>query len=415
MDLSNRPRHTHRALARARAESRVESGLTPFQSLKAEMQARPASQPDFDKRTDDVVLKSYGEPLCLDAAAQDLGSLDERSQPSGPPLAFLAETIAEQAESSQGISPELRAALNQCILRAVEAAKAAGSLPGDCTAGRAAQNPQELIESLKRVVASSGAGEGDLEEHSYTLEPLPARRRAELRGKFRQRPAVTIMPNGQRVQYPGLGGEIVKDAIGRVREVKSRGGITICFEYDRAGNLDSFYRIEADGRPHSEGRRDRHGVVVRDPDGRVRALGELMTVDPLGCLCIHNHDGQFVSLDLIRGLHIERRCLPDWQGVWQTLTAIFAHDGFRMATRFHEIKSAADDQYETCLQSCPSPLRFYGRDGSVIAFHSEDDLRGLRPSRVLPPGSVHVELPLRGKRQAGTAWEAAQEYLEMIS
>ena len=55
--------------------------------------------------------------------------------------------------------------------------------------------------------------------------------------------------------------------------------------------------------------------------------------------------------------------------------------------------------------------RFYGRDGSIIDFNSDSELEQLKPKNVLPPGSKPVPAAHRGKRQAGTAWEALREYV----
>jgi hypothetical protein len=55
--------------------------------------------------------------------------------------------------------------------------------------------------------------------------------------------------------------------------------------------------------------------------------------------------------------------------------------------------------------------RFYGRDGSIIDFASDDELKQLKPSCVLPAGARAVPSGHRGKRQAGTAWEALREYV----
>jgi len=222
------------------------------------------------------------------------------------------------------------------------------------------------------------------------------------------------MPDGTRRERFDNGAELSKDALGRVVEVRASHGAMVQLRYDEEGQPDSFVRCNSDGETHSLGERGKHGVVVRDPQGRVRAAGESMAVDPAGCVSVRREDGQFWSLDLVRGVHIERRRVSIPDGDAHVLTAIFTSDGFRMVTRF-QIAQDRRTETEACKQWLaeePSgTFRFYGRDGSVVQFDSEDDLVELRPSNVWQPGSRFVEQSWKGYHQAGTAWESVQEYV----
>ncbi|HEY9713678.1 MAG TPA: hypothetical protein V6C72_09420, partial [Chroococcales cyanobacterium] len=128
---------------------------------------------------------------------------------------------------------------------------------------------------------------------------------------------------------------------------------------------------------------------------------------------------QFWSLDLLHGLHIERRSLMDSEGHFKVLTAVFASDGFRMMTRFQTMEAgepninrlSATDNHHWLASDRSGTFRFYGRDGSVIQFEGEDDLTDLKPSSVSPPGSRFIEKVWRFRQQARTAWDSVQEYV----
>ena len=195
------------------------------------------------------------------------------------------------------------------------------------------------------------------------------------------------------------------------------------------GHLSAFIRTDAKGTIHSLAEADRHGVILRDAGGRVKAQGQSMQVDACGCVSIARPDGQFWSLDLVHNVNIERRLLPDEHGNWFAMTALFSSDGFRMATRFRKVKpedlsvnqgremasgtvaNAIAEAVKTVGYDDSSDsgnYRFYGRDGSIIEFASDDELKQLRPTSVRPASSRKVDVDHRGKRQAGTAWEALQ-------
>jgi hypothetical protein len=223
---------------------------------------------------------------------------------------------------------------------------------------------------------------------------------------------IEAVADGTRVEYFFAGSKVVKDVLGRVVEVQSQYGDCLYLRYGIFGNIDAFQRTDCAGRTHSEGRKDKHGVVVRDTEGRVRAAGESMSIDPRGCFYLHGIEGQYFSLDLVSGIHSERRRISDERGS-RFVTSLFTHDGFRMATMFGPPRGLPG----TTSGAEPRQLyfRFYGRDGTVIEFASEDDLLDLRPLVVSAPAtrSVHKHWPSR--RQAVTAWESVHDYLMRVS
>src|SRR5262249_44152791 len=133
---------------------------------------------------------------------------------------------------------------------------------------------------------------------------------------------------------------------------------------------------------------------------------------PRGCFYLHGIDGQYFSLDLVAGIHSERRRISDEHGN-RFVTSLFTHDGFRMATMFGPCKrqsattSGVDHRH---LQ-----FRFYGRDGTVIDFKSEDDLLDMNPLVVSAPAARAVHKHWMSRRQAVTAWESVHDYLMRVS
>lgn len=223
-------------------------------------------------------------------------------------------------------------------------------------------------------------------------------------------PKIEISPDGWRVEVFHTGSRVVKDVLGRVVEVHSRFGDCLFFRYGELGYIESFERVSARGQSHSFGSRDKHGVVVRNAEGRVRAAGESMTVDPRGCFYLHTFDGQFFSIDLVTGIHLERRKIFNDDGTFRYVTSLFTHDGFRMATMFGALKDGI-----AVGGTAVSRFRFYGRDGTAIEFESEDDLHQLRPAHVKPPATSKVSKSWLQRRQATTAWDAVRDYLIRVS
>lgn len=232
-------------------------------------------------------------------------------------------------------------------------------------------------------------------------------------------PTLQMLPAGRRLESLENGAKIIKDSLGRVIEVRSPLGPILRTRYDEHGHLRFFMRTDKAGNIQSYGECDKQGVVVHDPEGRVRAAGESMAIDRVGRLSIVRKDGQFWSIDLARGLHVERRQMVDEDGQWKAITAVFAYDGFRMVTRFQSMDGREFDEESGCFKPTigavvKEEIRLYGRDGSCVQFDSEDAIEELRPSRVWPPASRAVDKKYRNRWQAGTAWQAVREYLELL-
>ena len=245
--------------------------------------------------------------------------------------------------------------------------------------------------------------------------PSEARRRNRNREAHETTRHVSFLPNGIRKEESGDGSFILKDAVGRVTEARSHDGVIMSFSYDNRGHLKSFVRSDVTGKIHTTGVKDKHGVIVRDEHGSLRAQGDSMTVDTNGCVSIRKFDGQFWSLDVQRGIHIERRILEDVNGNWNCLTALLTCDGFRMVTRFQKLQENKRESYrkygDWLGSSECSKFRFYGRDGSMIEFENDEDLEALRPSRIWSAGTRSVDREWIGRRQAGTAWDAVHRYV----
>jgi hypothetical protein len=249
-------------------------------------------------------------------------------------------------------------------------------------------------------------------ENSTLLQHL--KKKQPLRAQASGNGRVEILQGaaGERIEIFSNGARLTKDACGRVIEVISEHGIAINLVYDTKGHLQQFHRLDDRGITHSYAESDKQGVLVRDFCGRIKAQGESLQVDPLGCISIGRKDGQFWSLDLVRSVHIERRLLPDTSGNWLAMTALFTADGFRMATRFRKVLPAREENAgKPSFREVHSGLyRFYGRDGSLIEFADDESLHNLCPNLVFASGTRAVSKSHKGRRQAGTAWEALREY-----
>ncbi|NJL71919.1 MAG: hypothetical protein HC888_10080, partial [Candidatus Competibacteraceae bacterium] len=263
--------------------------------------------------------------------------------------------------------------------------------------------PAEIQNEGPTIKFFSPGGDPGHERSDETFGPQDRRKR--LSGQRAPAP-LAISPEGNRGDrmetFPG-GASMVKDGLGRVKEIRTTRGDRLEFYYDGKGHLVSFVRIDAQGNIHSRADQDRHGVLVRDGNGRVRAQGEAIHVDPFGCVSISRPDGQYWSLDLVRSVHIERRLLADEFGKWVSMTALFSADGFRMATRFSPVEqvkrteselgtASGADLVKPHLRSGHGRYRFYGRDGSVIEFCSDRDLEELLTTNLLV--RWYVGLPL---------------------
>ena len=310
-------------------------------------------------------------------------------------VSLLEESTEEEEESDYCADDETTTGISIAYASQPEPVNKYGSY-----ADELADNPAELLKQLEKIARGSDADILDLKRKN--------------RGSFiKQSPQPCLLPlsKGKRKEVYPNGAVVVKDSVGKVLAVRSGDKVSITFTYDGSGNLIAFSRYNADGSLHTYGERDHHGVVVRDPCGRVRAQGESMTCDPRGCLTIRKMDGQFWCVDLVRNIHIERRILEDLDGNWSSLTALLTYDGFRMATRFQELKDSYRRYGDWLAQSNASTFRFYGRDGSMIQFDSDEELQSLRPSSIKPPGTKEVDEELKGRRKARTAWDSVHEYV----
>lgn len=276
-----------------------------------------------------------------------------------------------------------------------------------------------LLSLLAFQIESEHAPVSDKEiQASRTCQPELIQEPPEVKARFevpawnRLRVSVENLPNGQRVESFDNGSIVVKDALGHVVEVRSAYGDCLFLEYGSFGQLEAFTRLDRQGSLHSFCKRDKHGAAVRDKDGRVLACGEIMTIDPWGCLYLHTFDGQYFCLDLVGGIHVERRRLFHSDGRIDYVTAVFAHDGFRMATmyavtpRHGKTKARSARHRMRC-----TAYRFYGRDGTLLEFGAERELRERRPARALPPGTRPVDQRALRHPQAKNAWESLKEYL----
>ena len=222
---------------------------------------------------------------------------------------------------------------------------------------------------------------------------------------------VETLADGKRIETFDNGSMVNKDALGRVIEIFGKLGDSLFITYGAGGELETFTRTDARGRLHSNGKLSKNGVTVRDGDGRVKAMGESMTVDPWGCFYLHTKDGQYFCLDLVGGIHCERRRLINANGKVEFITSAFAHDGFRMLTLY----ASPDAEEANHKAQRHTTYRFYGRDGTAIEFFSDDHFRNLCPTRSLPPASFPVHSSWMQRRQAGSAWESVKEYLSRVS
>lgn len=275
-----------------------------------------------------------------------------------------------------------------------------------------ANEARRFLSNMSETVQQAEMAEDLLSMPSIAVAEKIVRDEAEA-------PVTQYLPAGRRLETLDNGAQIIKDSLGRVIEVRSPLGPVLRTRYDENGHLRFFVRTDKEGNIQSYGESDKQGVVVHDPEGRVRAAGESMAIDRVGRLSIVRKDGQFWSIDLARGLHVERRQMVDEDGQWTAITAVFAYDGFRMVTRFQSMDLREFDENEGCYIPSASAviqeeIRLYGRDGSCVQFDSEEAIEDLRPSRVWPPASRAVDKKYRNRWQAGTAWQAVREYLELL-
>ncbi len=379
--LETRRERTYAMLKKTAAEKLESRRLMERLSSVSEDGAGGSNAPDSKATEDRVVEPNSGSRSSKPIGATDSGSQDQKNarikvraeSPSLPTSRWSGNS--DQARDNQDSNPQ----------------------------SRNSRRPQRLNASSSNV---------DRQHPSYAESRRRARNKDARHEGARQ---VSALPNGMRKEELGDGSYVLKDAVGRVTETRSHDGAIMSFTYDNRGHLKSFVRSDLSGKIHTTGLKDRHGVIVRDEHGSLRAQGDSMTVDTNGCVSIRKFDGQFWSLDVLRGIHIERRILEDAKGNWNCLTALLTCDGFRMVTRFQKLQENKRESYRKygdwlgSLES--SKFRFYGRDGSMIEFENDEDLEALRPSRIWAAGSRAVDREWVGRRQAGTAWDAVHRYI----
>jgi hypothetical protein len=423
MDLTNCPRHTRRGFSRGEF---LPADLPPdLPPINEQSPAPIRSVIDVSPPTEVSALSGLPKPYLNSSSAPV--SAPAAGAPSESFLTFLAQEITGQASQridpyDQGLGDSSRAFFTaSSVERIMEA------LSQSSRGVRAGE--RDLVENLKAAIQQMEEEsdcdphlDAELAEDSFNPEHFQALADFDLSfGMDVERDDdewsnhhratvfsahVKVEDDGRRVETFDVGSKVLKDALGRVIEVKSPYGDMLGFNYGMFGSIESVWRTDGRGRAHSEGAVDKHGVVIRDSEGRVRAAGQSMTVDPRGCFFLHTVDSQFFSVDLVSGVHIERRKYQDDDGGTRQITALFTHDGFRMATVF---AGASHTEYG---EAGALRYRFYGRDGTLIEFACAEDLDDLRPSRVMPPASRRICPGWRKQRQANTAWQAVQEYLD---
>ena len=395
------------------------------------------SPQDLATHRDSAVIYEV-DSVVLSEFAQNAARVSEEVEPDSKPPAMneraeelLAKNPAIEKEDDEFVS-HLAVLLNEWFDREnVELAEDVDELPH---ADFHAKRREELLRnyrSKKNIeqtaqftskgnlavssnrVSMPGSSDRDVRQIAAQKEAQQRKKNKDTRRSETHK--IIPMPGGMRREVYRDGSYIVKDAVGRVSEARAVDGATMSYSYDAKGHFKSFVRSDSKGKIFTTGVKDRHGVVVRDEHGAVRAQGDSMTVDSNGCVSIRKFDGQFWSLDVLRGIHIERRILEDANGTWNSLTALLTSDGFRMVTRFQKLQENQRSSYrrfgDWLASAESSKFRFYGRDGSMIQFDNDEDLQALRPSRIWPAGSRYVEREWMGRRQAGTAWEAVHRYI----
>lgn len=267
------------------------------------------------------------------------------------------------------------------------------------------------IESANRIASKENLVPGDStrsrsEAASSGQDIQSPPQRWISRKELRQ--SVSSLSDGRRLETFANGSQLIKDSLGRVKEIYSESGESLLIKYDETGKISSFTRSRQDGSLHSSGKKEGPTATIRDADSRVMAMGDSMSVDPWGRLCLHARHGQYYSIDLVAGVMQERRRIINAHGQTETLTAVFTQDGFRMATAF--ALPEQEGQHQARLS-----YRFYGRDGSLLEFNSDKDLSELSPARSAAPATIPVHSSWLKEHQANTAWDSVKSYLSRFS
>lgn len=272
-------------------------------------------------------------------------------------------------------------------------------------------NDQLLSNALKEILTDEIKQATQAKVLNFAPPPLTSRRPLRL-----SEDTLNCAPPRSDFRYEDTsqGARIIKDALGRVLYVKSPRQIALSYTYDQVGRLVYWMKTDGAGHVHSIGEcvydnllenKDRI-VTVRDGMGRIISQGHSASVAPDGTLTVRRLDGQFWSVDIIRELSVERRAIERSDVNWNFVTALMAEDGFRLASKFQALHTNDTTKF-----------RFYGRDGSVVQFDSEDALLAKTPDNAYAAGSrqIHPQFSYRDGKKARTAWDAVYEYFPLFA
>ncbi|MBP7863585.1 hypothetical protein KA183_18000 [bacterium] len=268
-----------------------------------------------------------------------------------------------------------------------------------------------LSSALKEILTDEIKQAGPNSVYNFAPPPMTSRRPRAL-----SEDTLNCAPPRSDFRYEDTsqGARIIKDALGRVLYVKSPRDVALSYTYDHAGRLVYWMKTDGAGHVHSIGEcvydnlldnKDRI-VTVRDGMGRIISQGHSASVAPDGTLTVRRLDGQYWSIDIIRELAIERRAIERSDVNWNFVTALMADDGFRLSSKFQALHTNDTTKF-----------RFYGRDGSVVQFDSEDALLAKRPNNAYPAGSrdIHEQFLYSEGKKARTAWDAVYEYFPLFA
>jgi len=274
-----------------------------------------------------------------------------------------------------------------------------------------ASGDQLLSNALKEILTDEMTQAAPAQLFNFAPPPMTSRRPLRL-----SEDTLNCAPPRSDFRYEDTsqGARIIKDPLGRVLYVKSPRDIALSYTYDQAGRLVYWMKTDGAGHVHAIGEcvydnlienKDRI-VTVRDGMGRIVSQGHSASVAPDGTLTVRRLDGQYWSVDIIRELSIERRAIDRSDVNWNFVTALMAEDGFRITSKFQALHTNDTTKF-----------RFYGRDGSVVQFDSEDSLMAKKPDNAYPAGSrdIHQQFSYHDGKKARTAWDAVYEYFPLFA
>jgi hypothetical protein len=207
----------------------------------------------------------------------------------------------------------------------------------------------------------------------------------------------------RQLQILERGAYIRRNSLKQIIEVCSSKGEKIGFGYSPDGNLRIFTRFSSNAEVQTLGVWEAEQVIIKDSAGNVILVGQSMDISETGCLTIRQSEKHVYSINLIQELYTERQELEWRDGEFYRLKAIFALDGFRMSTCFESGIEHYDDLKQRQLL-----LRFYGRDGSFLAFDSEANLRALEPLQSADRGTRAVQPNFIACLDGTTAWDSVK-------